>query len=119
MGPELVRSQEWWYVDMPACRGVRSSADGEFVLLMGSPFSNTMEMGDVTLRSRGSTDTFVAKLTASDGSGVWTTDGARLLGSICAHGLRLCSPCLPVADGFCRVLSLLSWRRRDGLPVGL
>ena len=43
-------------------------------MLMGSPYSGTMTMGGMTLRSRGSTDTFVAKLLASDGSGVWAID---------------------------------------------
>ena len=63
-----------WLVDVPGCRGIRADADGAHVMLMGSPFSGTTSVAGSTLRSRGSTDTFVAKLSAADGSGVWGID---------------------------------------------
>ena len=64
-----------WIIDVPYCRGIRASQDGESVMLMGGPYSGWAELGGLTLRSRGSTDTFVAKVDAADGTGIWAIDG--------------------------------------------
>jgi hypothetical protein len=71
-----------WGADMPYMRGIEVSNDNAYVVVFGQTTSGTSsytltdaQSGASTMRSRGSYDLYVAKMSATDGSGVWALDG--------------------------------------------
>ena len=71
-----------WAMDMPYLRGVEVTPDNNHVVVFGlltnglQSYTLTDAEGEsTTLKSRGSYDLFVAKMKASDGTGVWAIDG--------------------------------------------
>ena len=73
-----------WATDMPfgEMRGVEVTPDSNHVVIFGQTTGNLQsytltdaEGESTTLKSRGSWDLFVAKMKASDGTGVWAIDG--------------------------------------------
>ena len=70
-----------WAADMPFLRGVEVTHDNNHIAVYGqvsgmNAYTLTDAEGEsTTLKSRGSYDVFVAKMKASDGTGVWAIDG--------------------------------------------
>jgi hypothetical protein len=71
--------QVLWVMAAPSMRGMAVSDDNTFVAIYGSvssSFTLTDAQGEsTTLRTKGSYDIYVAKMKASDGTGVWAIDG--------------------------------------------
>jgi hypothetical protein len=79
----IVTGAALWAASLPANhRGIEVTNDNNYVVIFGqlSGADVTAELTDAngkttTLRSRGSYDLFVAKMSAVDGAGIWAMDG--------------------------------------------